>query len=63
MKKVTGISFLRTAEGLRVCYQYSMIDDAGNVTEKNVNGSYINMDESTETFVAGLEASITERLG
>lgn len=62
MKKVTGISFVRTAEGLRVCYTYSAIDDQGNVLEKNKNGSYINVDPDTETFVAGLETSVAARL-
>lgn len=63
MKKVTGISFVRTAEGLRVAYAYSEIDENGNVTASNERGSYINVDEGTEAFVAGLEAAITARIG
>lgn len=62
MKKVTGISFVRTAEGLRVAYAYSEIDEAGNVTASNRRGSYINRDEATETFTAALESSIAARL-
>lgn len=62
MKKVTGISFVRTAEGLRVAYAYSEIDEAGNVTASNRRGSYINRDEETETFTAALESSIAARL-
>lgn len=63
MKKITGIRFVRTAEGLRVSYAYSEIDAQGNVTAGNQMGSYINVDASTEAFVAGLEASLTARLG
>lgn len=63
MTKVTGISFVRTAEGLRVAYAYSEIDEQGNVTATNQRGSYINLDPATETFVAGLEAALTERIG
>lgn len=63
MTKVTGISFVRTAEGLRVAYAYSEIDQQGNVTAANQRGSYINLDPATETFVAGLEAALTERIG
>lgn len=63
MKKVTGISFVRTAEGLRVAYAYSEIDEEGNVTAANRRGSYINLDEAAEAFVTALEESITQRLG
>lgn len=62
MKKVTGISFVRTAEGLRVAYAYSEIDADGNVTAANERGSYINLDADTEGFVAALESSIGQRL-
>lgn len=62
MKKVTGISFVRTAEGLRVAYSYSDIDDSGNVTASNQRGSYINVDDSAEAFVSELEKSITARI-
>lgn len=62
MKKVTGISFVRTAEGLRVAYAYSEIDEEGHVTASNQRGSYVNRDEQTETFVAALETSIAARL-
>lgn len=62
MKKVTGISFVRTAEGLRVAYSYSDIDDSGNVTASNQRGSYINVDDSAESFVAGLEKTISARI-
>lgn len=63
MTKVTGISFVRTAEGLRVAYAYSQIDEAGNVTAANQRGSYINLEPETETFVAGLETAIAARIG
>ena len=63
MKKVTGISFVRTAEGLRVAYAYSEIAEQGNVTAANERGSYINLDPETEAFVAGLEAAVAARIG
>lgn len=61
-KKITGISFVRTAEGLRVSYAYSEIDDNGNVISSNNRGSYINVDPETEKFVTNLEAEIQERI-
>lgn len=63
MKKITGIRFVRAAEGLQVSYAYSEIDAEGNVTARNQMGSYVNVDAATEAFVAGLEASLTARLG
>lgn len=62
MKKITGIRFVRTAEGLRVSYSYSDIDADGNVTASNQIGSYINLDSDTETFVESLESSILNRM-
>lgn len=63
MKKVTGISFVRNAEGLHVAYTYSEMDDQGNVLDRNKKGSYINMDDDVESFVEILETSIRERIG
>lgn len=62
MKKITGVSFVRTAEGLRVAYAYSEIDDNGNVISSNNRGSYINVEEETEDFVTNLEKKIQERI-
>lgn len=62
MKKITGVSFVRTAEGLRVAYAYSEIDDNGNVVSSNNRGSYINVEEETEDFVTNLEKKIQERI-
>lgn len=62
MKKVTGISFVRTSEGLRVAYAYSELDENGNVTASNERGSYINLDDDTEAFFTALEASVLRRI-
>lgn len=63
MKKVTGVSFVRTAEGLRVAYAYSEIDDNGNVISNNNRGSYINVDDSTDKFVSTIEKEVQKRIG
>lgn len=63
MKKITGISFVRTAEGLRVAYAYSEIDEQGNVTAANQRGSYINLDPAVDTFLETLEKSVAARIG
>lgn len=63
MKKITGISFVRTAEGLRVAYAYSEIDEQGNVAAANQLGSYINLDPAVDTFLETLEKSVAARIG
>lgn len=60
--KVTGIAIVNTAEGLRIGYTYSKIDDNGNVTASNIRGSYIDESESTESFVDSLTKTIVKRI-
>lgn len=63
MNKVTGISFVRTSEGLRIAYAYSEIDGSGNVTASNRRGSYVNQDPDVDTFLDALEKSVAARIG
>lgn len=60
--KVTGLYFLRTAEGIRVSYTYSEIEDDGTVKSNNNRGSYIDLSPSTESFLDGIEKNIEERI-
>lgn len=57
-KKVTGVGFVRSPEGLRVAYRYAKIDDQGNITDSNIRGSYIDDSEETEKFLARIEAAV-----
>ena len=60
--KVTGIALVNTAEGLRIGYTYSKIDDNGNVTASNIRGSYIDESEETKSFVDSLTRTIKKRV-
>ena len=60
--KVTGIALVNTAEGLRIGYTYSKIDDNGNVTASNIRGSYIDESEETKSFVDSLTNTIKKRV-
>ena len=60
--KVTGISFSQQAEGTTLAYRYSQIDDAGNVINNNIRGSFV--DDSTETadFLSAAEQKILSHI-
>ena len=62
-KKVTGVGFVRSPEGLRVAYRYAKIDDQGNITDSNIRGSYIDDSEETEAFLQGIEAAVLAHIG
>lgn len=59
LKTVTGIAILTTAEGQRVTYTYSVIDEGtGTVIQNNVKRSFIVLNEE----MAGIVASLKERV-
>lgn len=60
--KITGVSFVNTAEGMRVAYTYSKIDDNGNITTSNARGSYIDDSESISAFLKGIEPTILSHI-
>lgn len=63
MKKVTGIAILTTAEGERITYTYSVIDEStGTVTQNNIKRSFIILDEETVGIVESLKAKVNENL-
>lgn len=62
-KKVTGVGFVRSPEGLRVAYRYAKIDDQGNITDSNIRGSYIDDSSSTAEFLASIEDAILAHIG
>lgn len=63
MKKITGIAVLTTAEGERVTYTYSVIDETtGTLIQSNVKRSFIIMDTETADIVAQLKAKVQANL-
>lgn len=52
MKKITGIAIVELAEGTRIAYTYSEIDDNGNVTSSNNKRSYICVNDDVATAIA-----------
>lgn len=57
-KKITTIGFVRAADGLRVTYAYSKLDDAGNTLSANNRGSYVDDSAETAEMVQTLQDAI-----
>lgn len=46
IKKITSFTHLTTAEGERITYTYSLIDEDGNVKETNKRANLIVLDDN-----------------
>ena len=46
IKKITSFTAHQTAEGMRVTYTYSVIDEEGNVVKSNARATTIVLDEN-----------------
>jgi hypothetical protein len=57
MKKVTGIAVLTTAEGQKVTYTFSEIDESsGTITQSNIKRSFVVLDPNTESIINNLNS-------
>lgn len=57
-KILTGFAVINRAEGKRVAYTHSVIDQEGNIKEDNVKNSFIALDEGLLTTIKELETYI-----
>lgn len=62
MKKLTAIATVTTAEGERVSYTYTELDERGNVVSQNNRASFIVLDSTTLEAIETLKNAVTERL-
>ena len=62
MKKLTAIATVTTAEGERVSYTYTELDESGNVVSQNNRSSFIALDSTTLEAIETLKNAVTERL-
>lgn len=53
-KKITSFTIHYTAEGTRVSYAYSQIDEIGNLVKSNQRGSIFVMDEDVNAEIKNL---------
>lgn len=59
---IKGFTMLKTAEGMRVSYVYSVIDQDGNVTKENINESFVVMDDELKTNINSIVSFIETRM-
>lgn len=62
MKRITGIAILTTAEGERITYTFSEIDENGNIIKSNEKRSFVVMDTETETILTQLKEKVNINL-
>ena len=63
MKKITGIAILTTAEGERITYTYSEIDETtGRVVQSNIKRSFIVLDQETQEIINSLKVKVEVNL-
>lgn len=62
MKKLTSFTSHVTAEGQRISYTYSEIDNTGKLTNQNVRENFIVMDPNLQSHIDAVSAFISDRL-
>lgn len=62
MKKLTSFTAHVTAEGQRISYTYSEIDDSGNLMSQNNRENFIVMDAVLMEHINAINTYINERL-
>lgn len=63
MKKVTSFTHHITAEGDRISFTYSEIDDSGQLLKQNARENFVVMNEELKTHIDAINRFITERMG
>lgn len=63
MNKVTGIAVVNSAEGKRISYTYSVIDEeTGNLVESNVKRSFIAVEDDLINIIKQLENVVKAKI-
>lgn len=62
MKKLSAVAIVTTAEGERVSYTYTELDESGNITSQNNRASFVALDDDLLAAIATLKNAVNERL-
>lgn len=63
MKIITGMAVLTTAEGNRISYTYSEVDEvSGTIIQSNVKKSFVVLDVETEAIISSLKEKVDTHL-
>jgi hypothetical protein len=63
MNKITGIAVLTTAEGTRITYTYSVINEStGSIVQSNIKKSFVVLNEDTQNTINALKTDVENHL-
>lgn len=62
MKKVTSFTHHKTAEGDRISFTFSEIDNSGNVVNQNQRENFVVVDPELISYINAINNHISQRL-
>ncbi|WP_315109733.1 hypothetical protein [Clostridium intestinale] len=62
MLMLTGLAIVTTAEGKRITYSYSEVDEKGTIVKSNVKRSFVAVDLELKAIVEQLENKVSEHM-
>lgn len=62
MLMLTGVAIVTTAEGKRITYSYSEIDDNGTIVKSNVKRSFVAVDQELKDIIEQLETKVSAHM-
>lgn len=62
LNKLTGFQIINDNVGKKIAYNYSKIDDEGNIIKSNARGSFVVVDENLIVAINEIEKNINDRL-
>ncbi|ERK31745.1 hypothetical protein [Clostridium intestinale] len=62
MLMLTGVAIVTTAEGKRITYSFSEIDENGRIVKSNVKRSFVAVDQEMKDIIDQLEAKVSNHM-
>ncbi len=62
MLMLTGIAIVTTAEGKRLTYSFSEIDENGTITKSNAKRSFVAVDQELKDIIEQLENKVSAHM-
>ena len=62
MLMLTGTAIITTAEGKRLTYSFSEIDENGTIVKSNVKRSFVAVDPELKNVIEQLETKVSEHM-
>ena len=62
MLMLTGVAIVTTAEGKRITYSYSEVDENGTIVKSNVKRSFVAVDQEMKDIIDQLENKVSNHM-